>query len=70
VTPRRLLLASTFGLAIPAVAAPTDKKAGAGLETAKIEELTGQKGTLDAQEDVQDMVMGLEHREVTMDQTP
>jgi hypothetical protein len=38
-------------LARPALAAP-EKKAGAGLDTAKIEELTGLKGTMDAKEGV------------------
>src|SRR3954471_5772542 len=50
----RFLLALCFAgtaLVRPAFAAPAEK-AGGGLDTAKIEELTGQKGAMDAKEGV------------------
>jgi hypothetical protein len=56
-TRRSWWLASCFATALlagspPARSAGPDKKAGGGLDTAKIEELTGLKGTLDAKEGV------------------
>jgi hypothetical protein len=51
-TPRLWLISSCFvaletALTLPAWPAPAQKKAAGGLDTAKIEELTGEKGTMD-----------------------
>jgi len=56
-TPRPWLTLSCFvalgtAVASPAWSAPAEKKAAGGLDTAKIEELTGEKGTMDAKEGV------------------
>jgi hypothetical protein len=53
IRPHTLIVLALTGalLAAPAFAAPAEKKAG-GLDTAKIEELTGLKGALDAKEGV------------------